>query len=107
MWTTSLLGLGIQWTSVIILFWHITPVTLRRLITSRPLNICIRGSIDRNVRFASELGGEFDRREVLHDLPTTVHITEWAYTQTESSGGLTWLRKKTTLFLSLANHAVL
>ena len=49
--------------------------------------------VDRNVRYRSELAVEFDSKAILHDFPTTVHITEWAYAQTQFAGGLTWLRK--------------
>jgi 5-methylcytosine-specific restriction endonuclease McrA len=49
--------------------------------------------VERNARYASELVSEFDRNAILHDLPTTMHVTEWAYAQTEFARGLTWLRK--------------
>lgn len=37
---------------------------------------------------------EFDRRGVLHDLPTAVRIAGWAYRQTFEAGGLTWAKKE-------------
>jgi len=49
--------------------------------------------VERNARYAAELVSEFDRNAILHNLPTTMHVTEWAYAQTEFARGLTWLRK--------------
>lgn len=48
--------------------------------------------IERNVQFQTYLADEFTRYGVLHDLPTSVHIANWAYQQTFNAGGLTWRR---------------
>jgi len=41
-------------------------------------------------RYAAPLKSEFDRRDIICDLGTSVRITRWAYQQTFESGGLTW-----------------
>jgi hypothetical protein len=56
--------------------------------------------VERNVQYSLDLAREFNRKEILHDLPTTVHIAEWAYSQTQSAGGLTWLRNDELVPLS-------
>lgn len=48
----------------------------------------------RNLQHQEILENEFDSRRVLHDLPTSVRITDWAYQQTFDGGGQTWRRKK-------------
>jgi len=34
----------------------------------------------------------FDGRGILHDLPATTRVVEWAYTQVEGIGGQVWVR---------------
>ena len=47
---------------------------------------------ERNRSCASALSDGFARRQVLHDLPTSVRVARWAYGQASAVGGLTWLR---------------
>ncbi len=47
---------------------------------------------DRNKQYGSQLGDAVSQRGVLHDLPTSVRITDWAYQQTFDANGLTWQR---------------
>jgi hypothetical protein len=42
----------------------------------------------------STLSAAFDRCRVLHDLRTTLQITDWAYRQNQEAKGMTWLRGK-------------
>lgn len=49
---------------------------------------------ERNAGHRQQLAEEFDRRGVLHDLPTSVRIASWAYQQTFEAGGLTWAKKE-------------
>jgi 5-methylcytosine-specific restriction endonuclease McrA len=48
---------------------------------------------ERNERQAAELARAFDENGILHDLPTSVGITAWAYQQVSDTGGATWVRK--------------
>ena len=45
---------------------------------------------ERNTQYGSELSDAFGQRGVLHDLPTSVRIANWAYQQTFDANGLTW-----------------
>ena len=54
---------------------------------------------DRNHQHREQLAAEFRRRGVPHDLPTSVHITNWAYETTYEAGGLTWARKNDMITL--------
>jgi hypothetical protein len=47
---------------------------------------------ERSAQHRVSLAEEFTRRGVLHDLPTSVRIANWAYQQTFDVGGLTWRR---------------
>lgn len=49
---------------------------------------------ERNAEHRGQLAEEFDRRGVLHDLPTSVRIASWAYQQTFDVNGLTWAQKE-------------
>ncbi len=49
---------------------------------------------DRNQQHRHQLGAEFSERGVLHDLPTSVRIADWAYQQTFDADGLTWARQE-------------
>jgi len=49
---------------------------------------------ERNLAHREQLDEAFDRRGVLHDLPTSVRIVGWAYQQTFEAGGLTWAKKE-------------
>lgn len=44
----------------------------------------------RNVQHREQLAAGFDQRSVLHDLPTSLRIANWAYSQTFEAGGLVW-----------------
>ena len=46
--------------------------------------------VERNIQYGSGLGNAFNQRGVLHDLPTSVRIANWAYQQTFDANGLTW-----------------
>jgi hypothetical protein len=48
--------------------------------------------VRRNTEFGKALGAEFDHHQIIHDLPTSFKVAKRAYSQIESSGGLTWLR---------------
>lgn len=48
----------------------------------------------RNTEHQAQLAAEFDGCGVLHDLPTSMRITGWAYQQTFDAGGLTWVKKE-------------
>lgn len=48
----------------------------------------------RNAQHRQRLAEEFDRRRVLHDLPTSIRIASWAYQQTSEFNGLTWARQQ-------------
>jgi hypothetical protein len=47
---------------------------------------------ERNEEQGSMLVAEFDRHGILHDLVKTQQIVNWAYSQTQRAGGLTWIR---------------
>jgi 5-methylcytosine-specific restriction endonuclease McrA len=47
---------------------------------------------ERNIHLGNTLSGAFDQRGVLHDLPTSARIANWAYQQTFDANGLTWER---------------
>ena len=49
---------------------------------------------ERNQQHREQLAAQFSQRGVLHDLPTSVRIANWAYQQTFDAGGLTWARKE-------------
>ena len=48
--------------------------------------------VKRNGELGKTLAAEFDRHQIIHDLPTSFKVAKWAYSQIESSGGLTWQR---------------
>ena len=49
---------------------------------------------ERNREFGTQLGEEFDRVNVTHDLSISTRITLWAYEQADAVGGLTWVKGK-------------
>ncbi len=49
---------------------------------------------DRNKQHHEQLAAEFSQRGVLHDLPTSVRIANWAYQQAFDADGLTWAKKE-------------
>ena len=55
---------------------------------------------ERNIQYGSELSDAFGQRGVLHDLPTSVRIANWAYQQTFDANGLTWERSDDMVPLS-------
>lgn len=48
---------------------------------------------ERNQQHREQLASEFTQRGVLHDLPTSVRIANWAYQQAFDAGGLAWTRQ--------------
>lgn len=46
----------------------------------------------RNIEHRGALEQELDRRDIAHDLPTSLRITTWAYEQIEASKDLVWLQ---------------
>ena len=48
----------------------------------------------RNAEHRSYLAEQFSLHNVLHDLPTSARIANWAYEQTFEAGGLTWLKRE-------------
>jgi len=48
--------------------------------------------VKRNTEHEKALAAQFDRKQIIHDLPTSFNVAKWAYAQIESSGGLTWQR---------------
>lgn len=50
--------------------------------------------VERNAGHRDQLGEEFDRHGVMHDLATSVRIASWAYQQTFEAGGLTWAKQE-------------
>jgi hypothetical protein len=55
---------------------------------------------ERNMQYSSELSDAFDQRSVLHNLPTSVRIANWAYQQTFDANGLTWAKRNDMVPLS-------
>ena len=47
---------------------------------------------ERNLEHRETLERELDRRDIAHDLPTSLRITTWAYEQIEASKDLVWLK---------------
>jgi 5-methylcytosine-specific restriction endonuclease McrA len=47
---------------------------------------------DRNIQHREHLAAEFGEYGVLHNLPTSARIADWAYGQAFATGGLTWQR---------------
>ena len=44
----------------------------------------------RNAEYGSALGTEFERAGVVHSLPSTLRVAQWAYGHAAAGGGLTW-----------------
>jgi len=55
---------------------------------------------ERNRQHRDRLATEFSRNGVLHDLPTSVRIADWAYQQTFEARGLVWAEKETMVTLT-------
>lgn len=83
--------------------WSRYPVDLGHnfvLAHARPCNLkksdripCIEhleSWVTRNQEHGRSLAAEFDRRGIVHELRTSQKVARWAYSQVESSGGLTW-----------------
>lgn len=51
----------------------------------------LRRWTERNLTHADALRQEFDRRAVIHDLPTSIAIARWAYRQLSGTHGTVWL----------------
>jgi len=47
---------------------------------------------ERNEKYGPQLASEFQRRGVVANIAASMRITHWAYAQTETASGLTWLR---------------
>jgi len=56
--------------------------------------------IERNAQHGGELERELNSREVIHDIGVSERIAHWAYTQVQTTGGLTWIRGKELVPLS-------
>ena len=56
--------------------------------------------VERNDRCGTELASAFHDRGVPHDLPTTLRITDWTYTQIAMADGLTWEKGRMMVPLS-------
>ena len=56
--------------------------------------------VERNDRCGTELASAFHDRGVQHDLPTTLRITNWTYSQIAMANGLTWEKGRTMVPLS-------
>jgi len=54
---------------------------------------------ERNRQHREQLAAEFDRSGVFHDLPTSLRIANWVYTQAYEASGLTWVQKNTMVAL--------
>ena len=54
---------------------------------------------NRNRHHREQLAAKFSERGVLHDLPTSVRIADWAYGQAFEAGGLTWAKKENMVSL--------
>ena len=57
---------------------------------------------ERNAILEKELADAFDRAGLLHDLVSSVWITQWAYEQTEAAGGQVWPAVKRLVTLHAA-----
>lgn len=47
---------------------------------------------ERNVRFGDQIGNAMKERGIIAELTVSNRVAQWAYEQTESANGLTWLR---------------
>ena len=56
--------------------------------------------VERNDRCSAELASAFQDRGVQHDLPTTLRIADWTYSQIAMANGLTWEKGRTMVPLS-------
>jgi hypothetical protein len=54
---------------------------------------------DRNQQNREHLANEFSERGVLHDLPTSARIADWAYQTTFEADGLTWAKREDMIAL--------
>ena len=50
--------------------------------------------VEHNQTVGRDIGREFERQGIIHDLPTSARIMDWAYSQTSEFKGLTWVRAK-------------
>jgi hypothetical protein len=55
----------------------------------------LRSWVERNRSFGDRLAMEFDRIEMLHNLPSTTRIAHWAYSAASTISGLTWHARET------------
>jgi hypothetical protein len=62
---------------------------------------------ERNRVHGDELCGGFDRKGVLHNLPSTVQIAKWAYSRAATTGGRTWKSGNEMIALSGSWSAIL
>ena len=51
--------------------------------------------VERNRSLGARLATEFDRIEMLHNLPSTTRIAYWAYSAASTICGLTWHTRET------------
>ena len=47
---------------------------------------------ERNTKFGDQIGNAMRERGIVADLTVSNHVARWAYEQTESADGLTWVR---------------
>lgn len=62
---------------------------------------------ERNQNYGQELRVSFDRKGVMHNLPSTVQIAKWAYSRAASTGGRTWRAKNEMVDVSGAWSSIL
>lgn len=49
---------------------------------------------ERNASAGADLAGTFDDLGALHDLPSSLRVASWSYSQAEATGSRLWLRRK-------------
>jgi 5-methylcytosine-specific restriction endonuclease McrA len=47
---------------------------------------------ERNLQYGDQIGTAMEERGIVSELAASNRVAQWAYAQTESAGGLTWLR---------------
>jgi hypothetical protein len=56
---------------------------------------------ERNAKYGSELADELERRGVVAELAASNRVAHWAYAQTETANGLTWVRADELVHLTV------
>jgi hypothetical protein len=57
-----------------------------------PATVHLAAWNERNRQFGNQIGNAMKERGVIADLPISNGVAQWAYEQTESANGLTWIR---------------